>query len=129
MASMRTPARVDAALLAVLGSLSAHVAAVELGKSLWLIALGAGFVVALVLSVWKPSAWIAIGLGTPILVVAQYVRSASLAGPTGQALGLAMMIVWSLLSFFGAGLGYVIGRERLPMRAETADSRAVGLRG
>jgi hypothetical protein len=72
---------------------------------LWFAWLGSGAAIAFVLSRWQPRYWIAVGVATPSLVLAETIWKLASAPPTAAALGLGFGVFWALTSLAGAALG------------------------
>jgi hypothetical protein len=72
---------------------------------LWFAWLGSGAAIAFGLSRWQPRYWVAVGVATPSLVLAETIWKLPGAPPTAAALGLGFGVFWALTSLAGAALG------------------------
>lgn len=109
--NIQVPKTVEGSLLVIAGALAAYLAVFGVQDSFWLVGFPSGFFIPMLLSYWKPRAWLWIGLGVPSLTMLHMLWLLPESGPTAWSLAAAVLLFWALLSFAGAAIGRSMGRR------------------
>lgn len=109
--NVQVPKPIEGALLAIAGALAVYLAVFGVQDSFWLVGFPSSFFISLLLSGWKPHAWLWVGLGVPSFTLIHMLWLLPESGPTAWSLAAGVLLIWALVSIAGAAVGRSIGSK------------------